>query len=176
MNMRLWMQFVKLCAAGLVAAAMSVTVQAPTPASAREMVNYKGQPIGTIVVMTSQRRLYYVVEEGKAIRYPVGVGRAGRQWSGVTSVTRKQRNPAWGVPPEIRKDRPKLPAVIPAGSPQNPLGVAALELTDNYGIHGTNDRSSIGRFVSYGCIRMFNDDITDLYDRVSVGTRVVVSP
>jgi lipoprotein-anchoring transpeptidase ErfK/SrfK len=130
---------------------------------------------GTIVIRTSERRLYLVLGGGRAIRYPVGVGRAGKQWSGTTTISGKYESPAWSPPDEIRRDKPRLPDVIAGGSPHNPMGVAAMTLAGTeYAIHGTNQPSSIGHFVSYGCIRMFNADITDLFNRVSVGTRVVV--
>jgi lipoprotein-anchoring transpeptidase ErfK/SrfK len=148
----------------------------PRPSlAAGETVTFRGGSPGTIVVRTSERRLYLVVAEGQAIRYKVGVGRAGKQWSGTSYINGKYRNPAWSPPAEIRRDRPNLPAVIPGGAPNNPMGVAAMTLAhDQYAIHGTNRPSSIGGFVSYGCIRMHNADITDLYGRVSVGTTVVV--
>src|SRR6516165_2716919 len=130
---------------------------------------------GTIVVRTNERRLYLVVDGEHAIRYPVGVGRAGKQWAGTSHITGKYTNPAWSPPAEVRHDKPNLPQVIPGGSPGNPMGVAAMTLArGEYAIHGTNRPSSIGHFVSYGCIRMFNEDVEDLYGRISVGTRVVV--
>jgi lipoprotein-anchoring transpeptidase ErfK/SrfK len=138
-------------------------------------VTFAGEP-GSIIIHTNQRRLYLVVSEGKALSYPVGVGRAGKQWTGVSHVSSKHLRPAWSPPAEVRRDKPSLPAVIPAGSPRNPMGAAALVLaTDEYAIHGTNSPGSVGGFVSYGCIRMYNKDILDLYQRVSVGTRVVVT-
>src|SRR3954467_9758724 len=134
-----------------------------------------GESPGTIVVNTSQRRLYLVVSEGRAVSYPVGVGRAGKQWSGTTYIASKHLKPAWSPPEDIKHDRPSLPAVIPSGSPRNSMGAAALVLArGQYAIHGTNAPGSIGGFVSYGCIRMYNKDILDLYARVDVGTRVVV--
>ena len=130
---------------------------------------------GTIVVRTNERRLYYVTGVGQAIRYPVGVGRAGRQWAGMSYVTGKYSYPAWSPPAAVRHDKPNLPNVIPGGSPGNPMGIAAMTLAGGeYAIHGTNQPSSIGHFVSYGCIRMLNEDVEDLYSRVTVGTRVVV--
>ena len=131
---------------------------------------------GTIVVHTSERRLYLMLGNGEAIRYPVGVGRAGMQWSGTAAIDGKYVEPAWSAPDSIRRDYSKLPAVIPGGSPQNPMGVAAMTLSGGgqYAIHGTNQPGSVGHFVSHGCIRMFNADITDLYNRVNVGTPVVV--
>jgi lipoprotein-anchoring transpeptidase ErfK/SrfK len=130
---------------------------------------------GTIIVRTKERRLYLVTGAGQAISYPVGVGRIGKQWAGTSYISGKFTHPAWSPPAEVRRDKPNLPQVIPGGSPGNPMGVAAMTLAGGeYAIHGTNQPNSIGRFVSYGCIRMLNEDITDLFSRVSVGTRVVV--
>jgi lipoprotein-anchoring transpeptidase ErfK/SrfK len=142
-----------------------------------DMVGFRGDySPGTIVVKTNERRLYLVVDPGHAVRYPVGVGRAGKQWAGVTRIDGKYRNPAWSPPAEVKHDKPNMPDVIPGGSPHNPMGVAAMTLAGGeYAIHGTNVPNSVGGFVSYGCIRMLNDDISDLYQRVSVGTTVVVS-
>ena len=131
---------------------------------------------GTIVVKTSERRLYLILDDGHAMRYPVGVGKYGKQWAGVTRIDGKYRNPAWSPPADVKHDHPKIPNVIPGGTPQNPMGVAAMTLAGGeYAIHGTNVPGSVGGFVSYGCIRMLNPDITDLYQRVSVGTTVVVT-
>jgi lipoprotein-anchoring transpeptidase ErfK/SrfK len=160
--------------AAIIGASMTVT----TGAEARpDFVGFEGRySPGTIVVKTSERRLYLVLDAGHAVRYPVGVGKSGRQWAGVTQIDGKYRHPAWAPPAEVRRDKPSMPSVIPGGSPRNPMGVAALTLAGGeYAIHGTNAPGSIGGFVSYGCIRMFNDDITDLYQRVSVGTPVVVA-
>lgn len=146
------------------------------PAGAAQVVSFSGESPGSIVIKTGQRRLYYVLSDGKALSYPVGVGRAGKQWTGVSYIASMHLRPAWSPPAEIRRDRPGIPEVIPAGSPRNPMGAAALVLgTDQYAIHGTNAPGSIGGFVSYGCIRMFNRDVMELYNRVSVGTRVVVT-
>ena len=136
------------------------------------MVGFRGDySPGTIVVKTNERRLYLVVDPGHAVRYPVGVGKAGKQWAGTTRIDGKYRNPAWSPPAEVKRDKPSIPDVIPGGSPRNPMGVAAMTLAGGeYAIHGTNMPGSVGGFVSYGCIRMLNPDITDLYQRVSVGT------
>ena len=160
-----------------VLAAAAMMMCAVAPASAREVVPYEGgvQP-GTIVVKTAERRLYLVLGNGSAIRYPVAVGRPGKQWQGSAQVNGKHIQPAWTPPAEVRADNPKLPHVIPGGSPGNPMGPRALTLSGGeYAIHGTNKPSSIGTFASYGCIRMYNQDIVDLFDRVSVGTPVVVA-
>ena len=109
---------------------------------------------GTILVKTSERRLYLILDDGHAMRYPVGVGKAGRQWAGETRIDGKYRNPAWAPPAAVKHDKPDLPDVIPGGSPRNPMGAAALGLDrGNYAIHGTNDPSSIGGYDSHGCIR-----------------------
>jgi lipoprotein-anchoring transpeptidase ErfK/SrfK len=131
---------------------------------------------GTIVIRTHERRLYLVNGDGTAIRYPVGVGMASKQWTGTTRIDGKHLRPAWAPPKEVKRDKPSLPDVIQGGSPRNPMGEAALTLAGGeYAIHGTNVPRSIGGFVSYGCIRMFNQDVVDLYSRVSVGTTVVVA-
>jgi lipoprotein-anchoring transpeptidase ErfK/SrfK len=145
-------------------------------AQARETVPYpeKAEP-GTIVVRNDERRLYFVKGDGTAIRYAVAVGKAGKQWTGEARIAGKYVRPAWAPPAEIRRDNPRLPRVIPAGARNNPMGARALVLDrDEYAIHGTNRPESIGTPASYGCIRMSNDDVIDLYGRVRVGTRVVV--
>jgi lipoprotein-anchoring transpeptidase ErfK/SrfK len=147
-------------------------------AAAREAVRFAGEERpGTIVIRTNQRRLYYVMPGGRALVYPVGVGRAGKTWTGTKYINGMYRNPAWSPPAEVRRDKPSLPNVIPGGTPNNPMGVAALTLSggDQYAIHGTNAPGSIGGFVSYGCIRMHNRDIMDLFGRVGYGTPVVVT-
>ena len=147
-----------------------------SPAQAREVVFFPGFGPGTIVIKTKERRLYFVLGDGYAIRYPVGVGRAGRQWAGVSYIDGKYVQPDWSPPWEIRRDKPTLPEVIPGGSPHNPMGAAALTLSGGeYAIHGTNQPRSIGGFVSYGCIRMFNEDVVDLFARVGLGAPVVVT-
>lgn len=155
-----------------------VAVAAPQAAAAPTQVTFKTQywP-GTIVIKTAARQLYYVTGSGRALRYPVAVGRAGKQWTGTSMIVGKFIKPAWSPPAEVRADNPRLPKVIPGGSPGNPMGAAALTLArPEYAIHGTNRPSSIGTFASYGCIRMFNPDIMDLFARVSFGTTVVVTP
>ena len=143
--------------------------------AARDVVAFSGFRPGTIVVKTSERKLYYVIDEDRALRFPVGVGRAGMAWTGNARVEGKYIEPAWSPPPEIKRDHPELPDVIPGGSPHNPMGAAALTLRGGeYAIHGTNHPTSVGGFVSYGCIRMFNRDIRELYRLVDVGTPVVV--
>ncbi len=169
--MRLKMMF---AAASLVAGAL---LAAP-PAEARpDIVAFRGDySPGTIVVKTRERRLYYVLDDQHAVRYPVGVGKVGKQWSGVTRIDGKYREPAWSPPADVRRDNPGMPNVIPGGTPQNPMGAAAMTLAGGeYAIHGTNRPQSIGGYVSYGCVRMYNEDVTDLYQRVTVGTTVVVT-
>src|SRR5215813_12071901 len=130
---------------------------------------------GTILIRTGERRLYYFVGSGEAIRYPVGVGRAGKQWSGTSFIDGKYIKPAWSPPAVVKRDKPHLPNYIAGGSPRNPMGAAAMTLHGGeYAIHGTNVPNSVGGFVSYGCFRMYNQDILDLFARVSVGTTVVV--
>lgn len=159
------------------AAAFSVLAFANAPASAREVVAFSVQaPAGTIVVSTSQRKLYYVLGAGQAIRYPVGVGKAGKRWVGETHIDGKYLRPAWSPPASVKRDHPEIPDLIAGGSPANPMGEAALTLNGGeYAIHGTNVPRSIGGYVSYGCIRMYNQDVVDLYQRAAVGTRVVVT-
>src|ERR1700712_2263002 len=155
------------------AATIGAAVLMSSVAEARpEMVGLRGDYTpGTIVVKTNERRLYLILDSGHAMRYPVGVGRAGKQWAGVTRIDGKYTNPAWSPPAEVKRDKPNMPSVIPGGSPRNPMGVAAMTLSGGeYAIHGTNMPGSVGGFVSYGCIRMLNADISDLYQRVSVGT------
>ena len=146
-------------------------------ASAREVVGFqRGVAPGTIVVKTAERRLYFVIGEGSALRYSVAVGRPTKQWFGQVEVAGKHLRPAWSPPEEVRLDNPNLPDVIPGGAPNNPMGLAALTLSGGeYAIHGTNRPESIGKFASYGCIRMHNEDIADLFERVDVGTLVVVT-
>jgi lipoprotein-anchoring transpeptidase ErfK/SrfK len=139
------------------------------------MVVFGGYAPGTIVVMTAERRLYFVNAPGRAIRYPVGVGRAGKAWAGRAYVAEKFIRPAWMPPADVRRDHPDLPSLIAGGAPNNPMGAAALTLNVNdYAIHGTNNRGSVGGFVSYGCIRMYNEDVLELYRMVRTGTPVVV--
>jgi lipoprotein-anchoring transpeptidase ErfK/SrfK len=144
-------------------------------AAPRDIVAFSGAAPGTIVVKTSERKLYFVLDPRHALRFPVGVGKAGKAWTGVARVEGKYVKPAWSPPDEIRRDRPNLPDVIPGGSPHNPMGAAALTLRGGeYAIHGTNRPDSIGGFVSYGCIRMYNRDIVALYRMVQIGTPVIV--
>src|SRR5689334_18767642 len=165
-----------------IAVALAATIGAslmmsPAAQARPELVGINGEYApGTIIVKTHERRLYLILDSGRAMRYPVGVGKAGKQWEGTTQIDGKYLHPAWSPPREVKRDKPNMPDVIPGGSPRNPMGVAAMTLAGGeYAIHGTNMPGSVGGFVSYGCIRMLNADITDLYSRVSVGTTVVVT-
>lgn len=165
------------CGARL-SAALCCLVLAGSPAAAREIVPFPAgaYAAGTIVIRNSERALY-LIGDGRALRYRVAVGKPGKQWLGAAWIKGKYVEPAWSPPDDVRRDKPSLPDVIPGGSPRNPMGPRALLLDrDQYAIHGTNRPKSIGTFASYGCIRMINADIIDLYDRVRVGAKVVVIP
>ncbi|XBQ05969.1 MAG: L,D-transpeptidase [Stappia sp.] len=130
---------------------------------------------GTILVKNRERRLYLVQRGGTALRYPVAVGKRGKAWVGRTYINGMHVRPAWSPPAAVKRDLPHLPDVIPGGAPNNPMGVAAMTLAGGeYAIHGTNRPGLIGRAVSYGCIRMRNSDIADLFRRVRVNTPVIV--
>ncbi len=133
-------------------------------------------PAGDIIVSQSQRRLFLALGDGTALSYRVAVGKAGKQWFGTTQIVAKHHEVAWSPPASVKRDRPWLPDVIAAGDPTNPMGARVLSLPGEYAIHGTTAsmRRSIGSAASYGCIRMLNEDIVDLFDRVRVGTRVTV--
>ncbi len=150
-----------------------------SPTLRRQVVAYDGpEAPGTVVVDTAARHLFLVRPGGEAIRYGIGVGKQGFAWSGTATVARKARWPAWGAPEEMMQRRRDLPSYMPGG-PANPLGARALYLFQGerdtlYRIHGTNEPGSIGRAVSSGCIRLLNQDVHDLYERVPVGTLVKV--
>lgn len=134
----------------------------------------RGYGPNTIVISTSQRRLYYIGRNGQAISYGIGVGRRGFTWSGNTRVSAKKAWPGWTPPAQMRRRQPGLPSHM-AGGINNPLGARALYLGSSlYRIHGSNEPETIGRAVSSGCFRMTNDDVIDLYNRVAVGTKVIV--
>ena len=145
------------------------------PKFEKQLVDYSGhEGAGTIVVDTPNKFLYLVQEDGKAMRYGIGVGRPGFTWSGVKQISAKKEWPAWTPPPEMLARRPDLPRHM-EGGPQNPLGARAMYLGSSlYRIHGSNEPWTIGTNVSSGCIRMRNEDVIDLYGRVNVGARVVV--
>lgn len=154
----------------------------PTPEEELLPAEYRPQPVyfrsneppGTIVVHTDERFLYLIQDGNRAIRYGIGVGREGFQWQGLLKVSRKAEWPDWRPPPEMIQRQPYLPRFM-SGGPGNPLGARALYLGDTiYRIHGTNQPQTIGHAVSSGCFRLVNRDVIDLYDRVPVGTKVVV--
>jgi len=150
-------------------------------ASGREVVTFSSPSYraGTVVIKQSERRLYFITGDGTAVRYPIAIGRAGKAWQGETSVQGKFYSPAWEAPDVVRRDHPELSRVIPGGSPRNPMGVAAITLNlSEVAIHGTTQsmRRSVGTAASYGCIRMYNEDVIDLFHRVNIGTPVVAVP
>jgi lipoprotein-anchoring transpeptidase ErfK/SrfK len=155
--------------------------QGPTkelpPQFRRQLVDYNSaEPPGTIIIDTPHTYLYLILSKGKALRYGIGVGREGFTWSGTERVSRMSEWPDWHPPKEMIERQPYLPRFM-AGGDGNPLGARALYLGNTvYRIHGTNQPSTIGSFVSSGCIRLTNEDVEDLYSRVNVGTRVVVLP
>ena len=139
------------------------------------MVAYNGpHGPGTIIVNTSERRLYLVMAGGRAMKYGIGVGRAGFEWAGTKNITRKEEWPDGRPPADMLRRRPDLPRYM-AGGPDNPLGARAMYLGDSlYRIHGSNEPETIGQAVSSGCFRLTNEDVVDLYDRVRVGATVIV--
>jgi lipoprotein-anchoring transpeptidase ErfK/SrfK len=143
----------------------------------RQVVDYPTREAsGTVIVDTPHTFLYYVLGNGKAVRYGIGVGREGYTWSGVKSIIRKTEWPDWYPPADMVKRQPYLPRMV-AGGPGNPLGARAMYIGGTeYRIHGTNDPTSIGKHMSSGCIRMTNDNAIDLFNRVSVGSKVIVLP
>jgi len=146
-----------------------------TDVKAKDLVDFTGDyPPGSIVVVNAERTLYYVLGNGKALRYPVAIGTADEVWTGDSVVTRKRKNPGWGPTKSQRKADPTLPRYVPAG-PKNPLGARALYLGWGvYRIHGTNEPATIGYPLSNGCIRMLNEHVSDLYERVHIGAPVHV--
>lgn len=141
----------------------------------KQTVYYRtSEPPGTVIIVTNERFLYLVQGNNRAIRYGIGVGREGFQWSGLQKISRKQEWPDWRPPPEMIERQPYLPRFM-AGGPGNPLGARALYLGATvYRIHGTNQPDTIGHAVSSGCFRLVNNDVIDLYDHVPVGTRVII--
>lgn len=144
---------------------------------ARQTVNFsKKYTRGQIIVSFGDRRLYYIAKRGTAISYPIAIPRQQSRWQGVTNVSQKKVNPAWRPTREMLRENPRLPSWVPGGHPMNPLGVRALYLgSSTYRIHGTDAPWTIGKAVSKGCIRMFNKDVIDLYPRVAVGSKVIVT-
>jgi len=161
--------------AALTAPAPGEVEARPADEFLRQEIDYSGpERPGTIVIDTANKFLFLVLPHGRAIRYGVGVGRPGFEWSGVQTISRKAEWPGWTPPPQMMLRRPDLPSHMDGG-PDNPLGARALYLGSSmFRIHGTNEPSTIGQNVSSGCIRMMNEDVIDLYDRVHVGTKVIV--
>ena len=149
--------------------------QDPPPEFQRAVVSYRtAEAPGTIIVHTSERFLYVIQPSGRALRYGIGVGRDGFQWSGLQKIARKQEWPDWRPPPEMIERQPYLPRFM-AGGPGNPMGARALYLGATvYRIHGTNQPHTIGSAVSSGCFRLVNNDVMDLYERIPIGTKVIV--
>ena len=145
------------------------------PVLAKDIVPFAGdQEPGTIIVVNSERKLYYVLGDGQAIVYPVAVGEPKEQWTGQSFVTQMRKNPGWSPTPSMRRKNPRLPRYMPPG-PRNPLGVRAIYLGwSMYRIHGTNAPHSIGRATSNGCFRMHNEHVRDLFERVHLGAPVHV--
>jgi len=149
-----------------------------SPAEAAQLVTWNDSyPPGTIVISQSAKRLYLVLDATKAIAYPVAVAKPGKEWLGPARIEGKFVEPAWSPPESVRIDHPELPDVIPGGAPNNPMGLRAITLDrDEIAIHGTSlsMRASVGHAASYGCIRMYNEDVVDLFERVRVGEPVVM--
>jgi lipoprotein-anchoring transpeptidase ErfK/SrfK len=161
----------------LFAAALAISL-AGKAAEARSLVEFPSEYLpGTIVISQTARKLYLVIDATRAVAYPVAVAKHGKEWSGYAKVDGKYVEPAWSPPESVKRDHPELPDVIPGGSPHNPMGARAITLDrDEVAIHGTTStmRRSVGTAASYGCVRMYNEDVIDLYDRVSVGAPVVM--
>ena len=130
----------------------------------------------TVVVSFGDRRLYYINKRGQAISYPIAIPKSDARWSGNSRISQKRVNPSWTPTPKMRRENPKLPAYVPGGHPRNPLGTRALYIGSSlYRIHGTDAPWTIGKAASKGCIRMYNEHVQDLYPRVPVGARVIVT-
>ncbi len=164
--------------AAMAALAALTCVLAVPSAKAGRLVGYElAYPPGEILISQSQRRLYLIIDGERAIAYPVAVAKPGKEWTGPARVQAKYVEPAWSPPDSVKRDHPELPDVIQGGAPGNPMGARAILLDrDEIAIHGTNGRmrASIGTAASYGCIRMRNEDVIDLYSRVAVGTPVMM--
>ncbi len=148
------------------------------PADAGRIVAYPTDyPPGAVLISQSAKRLYLIVDAETAIAYPVAVAKRGKEWSGPARIAGKFVEPAWSPPDTVKRDHPELPDVIPGGSPSNPMGARAITLDrDEIAIHGTTTamRASIGAAASYGCIRMLNEDVIDLFERVAIGAPVMM--
>jgi lipoprotein-anchoring transpeptidase ErfK/SrfK len=165
--------------AAVIALALLLAVSAQPAAAARVVGYVSDYPPGAILIRQSARRLYLILDGRTAVAYPVAVARRGMEWSGTARVAAKYVEPAWSPPDSVRREHPGLPDVIPGGSPHNPMGARAIALDrSEIAIHGTTPamRASIGTAASYGCIRMLNEDVIDLYDRVDVGAPVMMTP
>ncbi len=167
-------------AALLVGAIVAIAAPIGSAQAHNNVVTYRSSfNAGTIIISMSQRKLFYVLDDGKAIQYPVAVAKPGKEWLGAARIEGKYSHPDWTPPAVVKHDHPNLPNLIRGGSPSNPMGIAAMVLDRHQiAIHGTTQRmrASIGSRASYGCIRMLNEDVSDLYDRVSVGTPVIMQP
>ncbi len=175
----------------VLAVAMMLSTFAPTRASAQglfslffgagqsgrsEVAFSKSYGVGTIIVSFSDRRLYQVVKRGVAMSYPIGVPSGKARWAGTLHVSRKAVNPGWTPTASMRRENPSLPGHVPGGHPRNPLGVRALYLGSTlYRIHGTDAPWTVGQNVTHGCIRMYNADVIDVYNRTRVGARVIAT-
>jgi lipoprotein-anchoring transpeptidase ErfK/SrfK len=164
----------------LALAVLLVAVVFPNVTAAWETVHVSQMaPPGWIVISASKRSLYYITDDGVAIRYPIAVPKRGKEWAGEATVNGKYIRPDWVPPPDVKADHPELPNLIRGGAPNNPMGARAITL-DRFAvaIHGTTAkmRRSIGTAASYGCIRMLNEDVVDLFNRVSIGTPVLMVP
>ncbi len=173
----------------MAAIVLAVSMLAPSSASAQDLFSFlwdggSRSVVGfssqyaprQIIVSFGDKKLYWIQKKGEAISYPIAVPREQSRWSGVTSVTDKRVNPAWTPTPTMIRENPRLPRWVPGGHPMNPLGVRALYLGSSaYRIHGTDAPWTIGTAVSKGCIRMYNDDVADLYPRATVGAKVTVT-
>lgn len=180
--------FVRCVASTAALFSLAMTLAAPSASAqgflsflwgggSREVISFNPSVSpGQIIVSFSDKKLYWVHKRGEAISYPIAVPREKSRWQGMTSVSSKRVNPDWTPTPEMRRENPKLPAHMPGGHPLNPLGVRALYLGSSmYRIHGTDAPWTIGTAASKGCVRMYNEDVLDLYPRVPVGTRVTVT-
>ncbi|MDZ4790048.1 MAG: L,D-transpeptidase [Hyphomicrobiales bacterium] len=148
----------------------------PGPSGRHTTTILAPQSPGTIIVSFGDRRLYYMTGRGQAISYPIAVPKPEARWAGTSFVSQKQVNPNWTPTPEMRRENPKLPASVPGGHPRNPMGIRALYLGSTlYRIHGTDAPWLIGESVSKGCVRMYNNDVVDLYERTRVGAKVIIT-
>ena len=155
-----------------------VAIASPALASRERVAAPADYPAGTVVISKHERRLYLLLGDGTALRYPIAVGMSGKAWLGWAKIEGKYVEPAWAPPAEVKRDHPEL-HYVSGGSPHNPMGARALTLDrDEIAIHGTTAsmRKSVGTAASYGCIRMYNEDVVDLFERVTVGTAVVAVP